>query len=154
MTDRISRIIRENIDNMLSPENVLSKPFTWHDVDFIEGDIESDRCERLIVTIKGVEIPVELINLKAQQTLLGKINLHIFIDERFQKQGIATKIYTSFIHQFGGIYSGFGRMMNKPAIMSIYSKLKEDPDINVRYVRTKDNEPIGIEAFLKQQEQP
>ncbi len=133
-----------------SPEEILNSPFSWTDVDFAEGDIGLDGCEQLIVIIKGVEIPLELINLKAQQTRLGKIQLHIFISDEFQRKGIATKIYTSFIHQFGGIYSGFGRMMNKPAILSIYSKLDRDPDIDVRYIQGYEGEIIGIEATLKE----
>ena len=133
-----------------SPEEILNSPFSWTDVDFAEGDIGLDGCEQLIVIIKGVEIPLELINLKAQQTRLGKIQLHIFISDEFQGKGIATKIYTSFIHQFGGIYSGFGRMMNKPAILSIYSKLDRDPDIDVRYIQGYEGEIIGIEATLKE----
>ncbi len=133
-----------------SPEEVLNSPFSWTDVDFAEGDIGLDGCEQLIVIIKDIEIPLELINLKAQQTRLGKIQLHIFISDEFQGKGIATKIYTSFIHQFGGIYSGFGRVMNKPAILSIYSKLDREPDIDVRYVQGYEGEIIGIEATLKE----
>lgn len=148
----LDRIIKESIDKVLL-EGILSS-FTWQDVGFIEGDIEPDNCERIIVTVKGQEIPVEVINLKAQQTRIGKIQLHIFIDKKFQKQGVATKIYTAFIHEFGGIYSGFGRIMNKPAIFSIYKKLKNEPDITVRFVRGSDGKPFGIEAFLKQKEQP
>lgn len=133
-----------------SPEEVLNSPFSWTDVDFAEGDIGLDGCEQLIVIIKNIEIPLELINLKAQQTRLGKIQLHIFISDEFQGKGIATKIYTSFIHQFGGIYSGFGRVMNKPAILSIYSKLDREPDIDVRYIQGYEGEIIGIEATLKE----
>lgn len=133
-----------------SPEEVLNSPFSWTDVDFAEGDIGLDGCEQLIVIIKDIEIPLELINLKAQQTRLGKIQLHIFISDEFQGKGIATKIYTSFIHQFGGIYSGFGRVMNKPAILSIYSKLDREPDIDVRYIQGYEGEIIGIEATLKE----
>ena len=133
-----------------SPEEVLNSPFSWTDVDFAEGDIGLDGCEQLIVIIKNIEIPLGLINLKAQQTRLGKIQLHIFISDEFQGKGIATKIYTSFIHQFGGIYSGFGRMMNKPAILSIYSKLDREPDIDVRYIQGYEGEIIGIEATLKE----
>ena len=133
-----------------SPEEVLNSPFSWADVDFAEDDIGLDGCEQLIVIIKDIEIPLELINLKAQQTRLGKIQLHIFISDEFQGKGIATKIYTSFIHQFGGIYSGFGRVMNKPAILSIYSKLDREPDIDVRYIQGYEGEIIGIEATLKE----
>lgn len=133
-----------------SPEEVLNGPFSWTDVDFAEGDIGLDGCEQLIVIIKDIEIPLELVNLKAQQTRLGKIQLHIFISDEFQGKGIATKIYTSFIHQFGGIYSGFGRVMNKPAILSIYSKLDREPDIDVRYIQGYEGEIIGIEATLKE----
>lgn len=133
-----------------SPEEVLNSPFSWTDVDFAEGDIGLDGCEQLIVIIKDIEIPLELVNLKAQQTRLGKIQLHIFISDEFQGKGIATKVYTSFIHQFGGIYSGFGRVMNKPAILSIYSKLDREPDIDVRYIQGYKGEIIGIEATLKE----
>jgi GNAT superfamily N-acetyltransferase len=131
-----------NLDGILSS-------FTWQDIDFREGDIDVGNCERLYVIIKGVEIPVETINLKAQQTRVGKIQLHIFIDKKYQGRGIATKIYNAFIHQFGGIYSGFGRIMNKEAILSIYSKLSKEPDIEVKYVYGYNKEPIGIEAYLK-----
>lgn len=145
---RLIHIIREQLESQLSPEEVLSQPFTWHDIDFIEGEEIVNNCEQLIVTVKGVEIPLELINLKAQLTMLGKINLNIFIDERFQKQGIGTKIYISFIHQFGGIYSGFGRIMNKEAILTIYKKLDKEPDIKVDYLKSNTGKPIGIQAVL------
>ena len=120
------------------------------DIDFIEGDIEEDNCERLIVTVNGEEIPINIINLKAQYTRLDKYQLHIFIDKAFQGCGIGTKIYNSFIHQFGGVYSGFGRMLNKDAVMGMYRKLAKEPDIEVNFVIGADKKPIGIEAKLIQ----
>jgi hypothetical protein len=39
--------------------------------------------------------------------------------------------------------------MNKEAILSIYSKLSKEPDIEVKYVYGYNKEPIGIEAYLK-----
>ena len=146
---RLRELILEETGKGIDYGDVLSS-FTWRDVDFVEGDIESDGCERLYVVINGVRMPVEVINLKAQQTRLGKIQLHIFIDKKYHGQGIGTKIYISFIHQFGGIYSGFGRILNKEAIFSIYKKLGNESDIEVRYVYGYNNEPIGIEAVLKQ----
>ena len=87
--------------------------------------------------------------MKAQQTRLGKIQLHTFVAKEFQRMGIITKVYTAFIHQFGGIYSGFGRMMNVDGIMSIYRKLGQEPDIEVFVINGADKKPIGIEARLR-----
>ena len=144
-------MILEELDKTMSYEeiNSLLSSCTWHDVDFIEGDIEPDGCERLHVTVKGVEIPVEIINLKAQQTRIGKIQLHIFIDDKFQGLGIATKIYISFIHEFGGLYSGFGRVLNKGWVEFIYKRLKKEPDIEVKPVFGYKGKKIGVEAYLK-----
>ena len=146
---RLRHIIVEEIDKTINYDELFSS-FTWRDVDFIEGDIcKFDNCERLYVTVKGIQIPINIIDLNAQQTRLGKIQLHIFINDRYQGRGIATKIYTSFIHQFGGIYSGYKRIMNNDAILSIYDKLKKEPDIEVKEVYGYNNEAIGIEAYLK-----
>ena len=148
MRRSINRIIKESVNKELIKKLLTSS--SWQDIDFIESDIEEDNCERLIVTAKGYEIPIDLINLKVQYTRLGKYQLHIFIDEYLQGCGIGTKIYTSFIHQFGGVYSGFGRVMNKDAIMAIYRKLSKEPDIEVKDVVGGDNKTlIGIEANLK-----
>jgi len=62
--------------------------------------------------------------------------------------GIGTKLYIAFIHIFGGIYSGFGRVQNPDGIYSIYAKLNNEPDITVQYVLGINDKPIGIEAFL------
>ena len=143
--------MRQNIKETVKKELIkkLLTSSTWHDIDFIEGDIEEDNCERLIVTAKNYKIPINIINLKVQYTRLNKFQLHIFIDEYFQGCGIGTKLYISFIHQFGGVYSGFGRIMNKDAIIGIYNKLKQESDIDVNYVIGVDGKPIGIEATLK-----
>lgn len=147
MGHNIKKIITETVKKELIKKLLTSS--TWHDIDFIEGDIEEDNCERLIVTAKNYKIPINIINLKVQYTRLNKFQLHIFIDEYFQGCGIGTKLYISFIHQFGGVYSGFGRIMNKDAIIGIYNKLKQESDIDVNYVIGVDGKPIGIEATLK-----
>jgi hypothetical protein len=129
-------------------KNALSS-FTWKDITFEEGDIEIDNCERIHVIIKGVQMPTNIINLRAQQTRLGKIQLHIFLDESVRGNGVATKIYIAFIHEFGSVYSGFGRVMNERAILSIYKNLSKEADISVNYVTNLNQEVIGIEASLK-----
>ena len=146
MRHSIDKIIAESVNKELIKKLLTST--SWQDIDFVEGDIEEDNCERLIVTAQGYKIPINVINLKVQYTRLEKYQLHIFIDDYFQGCGIGTKVYISFIHQFGGVYSGFGRVMNKEAIMSIYNKLKKEPDIEVKFVMGVDNKPIGIEAVL------
>lgn len=146
-SNHLHNIILEQLDKIALKQ--LLSSFSWHDVDFIEGDVDADGCERLIVSVKGEEIPTDIINLKAQQTRLGKIQLHTFISDEFQKMGIATKVYIAFIHQFGGIYSGFGRVMNMDGIMSIYKKLSQEPDVEVFVINGYDGKPIGVEARLK-----
>ena len=63
--------------------------------------------------------------------------------------GIGTKIFNAFVHLYGGTYSGYGRVLNRQAIDTIYSNLSKEPDIQVNYVYGKDKDPIGIEATLK-----
>ena len=148
MTQYIHNIILESIDRIRLKE--LLSSCSWHDIDFLEGDVEEDNCERLIVTVRGIEVPIDVINLKCQLTTSGRVQLHIFIDDSFQGCGIGTKVYMSYIHQFGELYSGLGRVMNMDAILKIYEKRSHEPDIDVNYLVDANKKPIAIEAKLKQ----
>ena len=49
--------------------------------------------------------------------------LHTAVHKDLQKQGLASKIYTKFIHEFGNLYSSKGRRMNNN-INKILNKFK------------------------------
>ena len=144
----------ENEDDDENSQEILDliSHCTWQDIDFEEGDVDSliPNVEQLIVTIKGVQIPIHYINLQVQATRNGGNQLHIFLDESIQRQGLGFKIYYSFLHIFGETYSGNGRRMNKEGIKRIYQKLANMPNIDVHYIYGNNEQPIAIEATLKQ----
>lgn len=99
------------------------------DIDFEEGEELMPGLEHLYVYIKGVKIPDDVVNLDVQLTRNNKLQLKIFIGEKFQRLGFGTKLYKSFIRNFGELYSGKGRILNPDAIKRIYQKLAMEPDI-------------------------
>lgn len=147
-------IITEEDDDNNNEEELfdLIRNCSWQDIDFEEGDIDSilPNMERLIVTINGTPIPTEYINLQVQATRNGGNQLHLFIADNLQRQGLGFKIYYSFLHIFGETYSGNGRRMNKEGIGKIYQKLAMMPDIDVHEVYSANGQPIALEAKLKQ----
>ena len=59
------------------------------------------------------------------------LQIHIILNEGIQRLGLAPKIYTKLIYEFGAIYSGEGRRINKEHIAKVYAKLAQDPNIYV-----------------------
>ena len=150
--DIVRNVILSEIESMKSDRyHEVIDGCSWRDIDFKEGEVDEEGLEHLIVTVKGIELPDSVINLKAQNTRLGKIQLHTMIGKDYQRTGFGTKVYTAFIHAFGSVYSGFGRVLNPDGVMGIYRKLNNEPDINVNYIMDRQkNKPIGIEAVLNE----
>lgn len=117
------------------------------DIDFEEGEEILPGLEHLYVTVNGIVLPDEVVNLDVQATRNGKLQLKIFIGDKFQRLGFGTKLYKSFIRNFGELYSGKGRIMNPDAIGRIYQKLAMEPDIDVS------EDDISFSARLKGEEE-
>lgn len=116
----------------------LVQSATVDNIDFLEGNINGV-TEDLIVTINGEIMPRQMILLMAQSVKIRiseeervpMLQIHIILNEGIQRLGLAPKIYTKLIYEFGAIYSGEGRRINKEHIAKVYAKLAQDPNIYV-----------------------
>ena len=138
----------EDADTMGQYEAAPQKPIEYYqqlvqsatveNIDFLEGNINGI-TEDLIVTINGEIIPRQMILLMAQtvkiriseEERVPMLQIHIILNEGIQRLGLAPKIYTKLIYEFGAIYSGEGRRINKEHIAKVYAKLAQDPNIYV-----------------------
>lgn len=116
----------------------LVQSATVESIDFLEGNVNGV-TEDLIVTINGEIMPRQMILLMAQSVKIRispeervpMLQIHIILNEGIQRLGLAPKIYTKLIYEFGAIYSGEGRRINKEHIAKVYAKLAQDPNIYV-----------------------
>jgi hypothetical protein len=116
----------------------LVQSATVENIDFLEGNVNGV-TEDLIVTINGEIMPRQMILLMAQSVKIRisleervpMLQIHIILNEGIQRLGLAPKIYTKLIYEFGAIYSGEGRRINKEHIAKVYAKLAQDPNIYV-----------------------
>ena len=102
---------------------------TVDNIDFVEGDV-NEYEEKVLLTIDGVEIPREIVNLtfrpiykrfpKGKRQLL---NIDIILDESTRGHGLGTKIYAKAVYEFGAICSRFSTRHNDESIRGIFSKL-------------------------------
>ena len=138
----------EDADSMGQYETTPQKPIEYYqelvrsatveNIDFIEGNVNG-ATEDLIVTINGEIVPRQIILLMAQSVKIRiteeervpMLQIHIILNEGIQRLGLAPKIYTKLIYEFGAIYSGEGRRINKEHIAKVYAKLAQDPNIYV-----------------------
>lgn len=138
----------EDADTMGQYEAAPQKPIEYYkqlvqsatveNIDFLEGNINGI-TEDLIVTINGEIIPRQMILLMAQtvkiriseEERVPMLQIHIILNEGIQRLGLAPKIYTKLIYEFGAIYNGEGRRINKEHIAKVYAKLAQDPNIYV-----------------------
>lgn len=140
----------------------LIKSATVENIDFIEGDVGvvGSNCEQLILTINGTEIPRHVVNLMVQlvKVRLSDYNFkrilqpHIVIGKEYQHNGLAPKIYTKMVYEFGALYSGDGRRVNKEDIGKVFSKISTDPKIDVYTINnsyTNNGEGVDYLAILK-----
>ena len=138
----------EDADTMGQYEAAPQKPIEYYqqlvqsatveNIDFLEGNVNGV-TEDLIVTINGEIMPRQMILLMAQSVKIRispeervpMLQIHIILNEGIQRLGLAPKIYTKLIYEFGAIYSGEGRRINKEHIAKVYAKLAQDPNIYV-----------------------
>jgi len=116
----------------------LVQSATVENIDFLEGNVNGV-TEDLIVTINGEIMPRQMILLMAQSVKIRispeervpMLQIHIILNDGIQHMGLAPKIYTKLIYEFGAIYSGEGRRINKEHIAKVYEKLAQNPNIYV-----------------------
>ena len=131
----------------------LVQSATVENIDFLEGN-EHGLTEDLIVTINGEIMPRQMILLMAQSVKIRispeervpMLQIHIILNDGIQHMGLAPKIYTKLIYEFGAIYSGEGRRINKEHIAKVYEKLAQNPNIYVYH------DDMCYMAMLKQRE--
>ena len=131
----------------------LVQSATVENIDFLEGNVNGV-TEDLIVTINGEIMPRQMILLMAQSVRIRiseeervpMLQIHIILNEGIQRLGLAPKIYTKLIYEFGAIYSGEGRRINKEHIAKVYAKLAQDPNIYVYH------DDMCYMAMLRQKE--
>ena len=131
----------------------LVQSATVENIDFLEGN-EHGLTEDLIVTINGEIMPRQMILLMAQSVKIRiseeervpMLQIHIILNDGIQHMGLAPKIYTKLIYEFGAIYSGEGRRINKEHIAKVYEKLAQNPNIYVYH------DEMCYMAMLKQRE--
>lgn len=108
---------------------------TVDNIDFVEGE-ENEYGEEVFLTIDGVEIPKELVNLTFRPVYKrfpsGKmqiLQIDIILDEQARGHGLGTKIYAKAVYEFGAICSRFSTRHNDDGIRGIFSKLNSFGDI-------------------------
>lgn len=131
----------------------LVQSATVENIDFLEGNVNGV-TEDLIVTINGEIMPRQMILLMAQSVKIRineeervpMLQIHIILNDGIQRLGLAPKIYTKLIYEFGAIYSGEGRRINKEHIAKVYEKLAQNPNIYVYH------DDMCYMAMLRQRE--
>jgi hypothetical protein len=71
---------------------------------------------------EGIAADIQVINGIIYQ-------IHLNISDNLKGLGLGYKIHKKLIHEFGHLYSGHGRTLNKVEIPKIWNKLSLDPDI-------------------------
>ena len=143
---------------------------SWDQIDFEENEINIPRIGsnnkhlwEMKIIANGTEIPVKLVSLWAESVPIGNrffYQLHIRVDEKLRRKGIAFKLYKSFINIFGQAISLYqnrtatyykdknSSTSDDVAIEKLWGKLATDPTIKVQTVK-KHGEPIGVVGFKK-----
>lgn len=141
---------------------------SWNQIDFKESEIDipsigtnNKHLWELQVVVDDIEIPTRLVSLWAESVYFGNkmfYQLHIRIDEKLRRKGVAFKLYKSFINIFGHAISLYknrtasfyaendATTTNDAAIGNLWKKLGDDPTIKVQTVK-KAGEPIGVIGF-------
>lgn len=127
-------VIEEDGEEPNNIEQILTTA-TVDNIDFIEGD-ENEYGEKVYLSVDGVEIPSELVNLdfrvvnkrfpKGRKQLL---NIDIELNPKLRGYGLGTKIYAKAVREFGAICSRFSTRHNDAGIRGIFSKLQSFGDI-------------------------
>lgn len=117
----------------------------------------------LHVIINGVEIPTNYVFFRAEEeSKINSYQLHINIDERIRRQGVAFKLYQAFIRIFGTACSYFKNRTASfysdknasneadAAIDGLWKKIISLPNVNASYLVNRLRKKIGVKVTLKQ----
>lgn len=129
-------VIEEDGEEANNIEKLLSTA-TIDNIDFIEGE-EDGYCEKVYLSVEGVEIPQELVSLDFRivnkRFPTGKkqlLNIDIILDPKLRGMGLGTKIYAKAVREFGAICSRHSTRHNDDGIRGIFGKLNSFNDITV-----------------------
>lgn len=144
---------------------------SYTDIDFSEEEIDIPTIGQsnkhmwvLNVVINETVIPTDLVYFRAESVYIGErmfYQLHIHVAPELRQKGIAFKLYQAFIHLFGNAISLFknrtatfysdndSTTTNDEAIGKLWNKLAQDSNINVKPLKNKKGEEVGVIAFKK-----
>lgn len=158
-----------NGNNEIYKKLLIESSYT--DIDFSEEEIDIPTIGQsnkhmwvLNVVINETVIPTDLVYFRAESVYIGGRmfhQLHIHVAPELRQKGIAFKLYQAFIHLFGNAISLFknrtatfysnndSATTNDEAIGKLWNKLAQDSNINVKPIRNKQGEEVGVIAFKK-----
>lgn len=158
-----------NGDNEIYKKLLIESPYT--DIDFNEEEIDIPTIGQsnkhmwvLNVVINETVIPTDLVYFRAESVYIGErmfYQLHIHVAQELRQKGIAFKLYQAFINLFGNAISLFknrtatfysdndSATTNDEAIGRLWDKLSQDSNINVKPIRNKKGEEVGVIAMKK-----
>ena len=144
---------------------------SYNDIDFNEEEIDiptigysNKHMWVLNIVINKTIIPTDLVYFRAESVYIGErmfYQLHIHVAPELRQKGIAFKLYQAFIHLFGNAISLFknrtatfysdndSATTNDDAIGKLWNKLAQDSNINVKPIRNKKGEEVGVIAMKK-----
>lgn len=156
-------------DNEIYKKLLIESSYT--DIDFSEEEIDIPTIGQsnkhmwvLNVVINETVIPTDLVYFRAESVYIGErmfYQLHIHVAPELRQKGIAFKLYQAFIHLFGNAISLFknrtatfysdnnSTTTNDEAIGKLWNKLAQDSNINVKPLKNKKGEEVGVIAFKK-----
>lgn len=159
-------ILKEEEKNNIIQTLIFSNPedisFTMSDGSF--GIRVSRQFMVLTPIINGIEIPREYVKLECEKYNVDDEifwQLHIRVNDKLQRMGIAEKIYTSFIlngnkilslfnNRSGSFYKEKGKTIDSDnAINGLWNKLKQNPKILINDLGDSEGNIIGITGELK-----
>lgn len=158
-----------NDDNEIYKKLLIESSYT--DIDFSEEEIDIPTIGQsnkhmwvLNVVINETVIPTDLVYFRAESVFIGGRmfhQLHIHVAPELRQRGIAFKLYQAFINLFGNAISLFknrtatfysdndSATTNDEAIGKLWNKLAQDSNINVKPLKNKNGEEVGVIAFKK-----
>ena len=158
-----------NGDNEIYKKLLIESQYT--DIDFNEEEIDIPTIGQsnkhmwvLNVVINKTVIPTDLVYFRAESVYIGErmfYQLHIHVALELRQKGIAFKLYQAFIHLFGNAISLFknrtatfysdndSATTNDEAIGKLWNKLAQDSNINVKPLKNKKGDEVGVIAFKK-----
>jgi hypothetical protein len=164
---QVKRINEESEKNNLIQKLIFSKPedILFKMFNAIPSGIPTNReYNQLIPVIDGYEIPTSMVSFRCEQENVDDElfwQLHITVNEKLRRMGIAEKLYTAFILQGNNVVSIFknraGTFYNEmgksipsdKAIENLWNKIKQNSKIQTFQLGDDNGNVIGITGELK-----